>query len=73
MTHKYHFSKPCSYRLKFLEMTGYKVNWEKHASIFLLYPYPSQDQSKMKVHFAATFWDNFLIVFVSAFQKDDCI
>ena len=26
---------------------------------------------RIKVHFAVTFWDNFLIVFISAFQNDD--
>ena len=32
-----------------------------------------KEQNRIKVHFVATFWDNFSIVFVSAFQKDDCV
>ena len=43
-----------------------------------LYPamnpdFKTNNQSRIKVHFEATFWDNFSIVFVSAFQNDDCI
>ena len=35
--------------------------------------FPKKQQSRIKVHFVATFWNIFLIVFVSAFRNVDCI
>ena len=39
---------------------------------FLVFAHFERNHSRIKVHFAATFSDNFYMVFVSAFQNDDC-